>query len=103
MYNLGVIKSSNDASLGAHEDASKQGRKIADLDTDAEVTLVDETQEMHDDNLMFDTSVLEEQEIKIEKVVEEPVISAADPVTTTGEVVTTASASVEVPDKLTLA
>ncbi|GKF89879.1 hypothetical protein Tco_0263842 [Tanacetum coccineum] len=92
MYNLGVIKSSNDASLGAHEDASKQGRKIADLDTDAEVTLVDETQEMHDDNLMFDTSVLEEQEIKIEKVVEEPVISAADPVTTTGEVVTTASA-----------
>ncbi|GKG60133.1 hypothetical protein Tco_0609797, partial [Tanacetum coccineum] len=25
------------------EDASKQGRKIADLDADAEVTLVDET------------------------------------------------------------
>ncbi|GJR98961.1 hypothetical protein Tco_0271135 [Tanacetum coccineum] len=36
------------------------GRKIDDLDADAEVTLVDETQEMNDDNLMFDTGVLEE-------------------------------------------
>ncbi|GJV73135.1 putative ribonuclease H-like domain-containing protein [Tanacetum coccineum] len=41
------------------------------------VTLVDETQEMNDDNLMFDTSVLEEQEIEFEKVVEEPVVSVA--------------------------
>ncbi|GJY97067.1 hypothetical protein Tco_0513977 [Tanacetum coccineum] len=34
------VKSSNDASLGAQKDASKQGRKIEDLDADAEVTLV---------------------------------------------------------------
>ncbi|GKE76399.1 hypothetical protein Tco_1542519, partial [Tanacetum coccineum] len=54
------VESSNDASLGAREDASKQGRKIKDLDADAEVTLVNETQEMNDDNLMFDTGVLEE-------------------------------------------
>ncbi|GJT64786.1 putative ribonuclease H-like domain-containing protein [Tanacetum coccineum] len=58
--------------------------------------------------------VLEEQEIEFEKVVKEPVVSvatttksipvsAADPVTTAGEVVTTASASVEIPDELTLA
>ncbi|GJS69208.1 putative ribonuclease H-like domain-containing protein [Tanacetum coccineum] len=67
-----------------------------DLDADAEVTLVNETQEMNDDNLMFDTCVLEEQEIGIEKVVEEPVVSVA-------EVVTTASASVEIPNELTLA
>ncbi|GJU91308.1 hypothetical protein Tco_1303731 [Tanacetum coccineum] len=33
------VESSNDVSLGAQEDASKQGRKIADLDVDAEVTL----------------------------------------------------------------
>ncbi|GJW64519.1 putative ribonuclease H-like domain-containing protein [Tanacetum coccineum] len=46
----------------------KQGRKIADLDADEEVTLVDETQEMNDDNLMF--------------------------VTTAGEVVTTANVEV---------
>ncbi|GJU88834.1 hypothetical protein Tco_1301257, partial [Tanacetum coccineum] len=106
------VESSNDVSLGAQEDASKQGRKIVDLDADAEVTLVDETQEMNEDNLMFDTGVLEEQEIEFEKVVEEPVVSvatttksipvsAADPVTTAGEVVTTAS--VEIPDELTLA
>ncbi|GKB35453.1 hypothetical protein Tco_0880395, partial [Tanacetum coccineum] len=54
------VESSNDASLGDQEDASKQGRKIEDLDADAEVTLVNETGEMNDDNLMFDTSVLEE-------------------------------------------
>ncbi|GKD24735.1 hypothetical protein Tco_1230949 [Tanacetum coccineum] len=108
------VESSNNVSLDAQEDASKQGRKIDDLDADAEVTLVDETQEMNDDNLMFNTGVLEEQEIEFEKVVEDPVVSvatttksipvsAADPVTTAGEVVTTASASVEIPDELTLA
>ncbi|GJZ18140.1 hypothetical protein Tco_0554263 [Tanacetum coccineum] len=101
------VESSNDVSLGAQEDASKQGRKIEDLDVDTEVTLVNETQEMNDDNLMFDIGVLEEQEIKFEKVVEEPVVSFA---TTTksipisiAEVVTTASASVEISDELTLA
>ncbi|GJZ01069.1 hypothetical protein Tco_0519030, partial [Tanacetum coccineum] len=89
------IDSSNDVNLG-------------------EVTLVDEIHEMNDDNLIFDTSVLEEQEIEFEKVVEEPVVSvatttksilvsAADLVTTAGEVVTTASASVEIPNELTLA
>ncbi|GKC60497.1 hypothetical protein Tco_1088095 [Tanacetum coccineum] len=100
------VESSNDASLGAQEDASKQGRKIKDLDADAKVTLVNETQEMNDNNLMFDTGVLEEQEIEFEKVVEEPVVSVA---TTTklipvsaAEVVTTANANVEVPDELTL-
>ncbi|GJZ79593.1 hypothetical protein Tco_0644430 [Tanacetum coccineum] len=88
----------------------RKGRKIADINADAEVTLVDETQEMNEDNLMFDTGVLEEQKINFEKVVEESVVSvatttksfpvsAADPVTTASEVVTTAS--VEIPDELT--
>ncbi|GJS73528.1 putative ribonuclease H-like domain-containing protein [Tanacetum coccineum] len=77
-------------SLKRIEDASKQGRKIVDLDANAEVTLVDETQEMNDDNLMFDTGVLEEQE----KDVAEKEVSAADPVTTAGEVVTTANVEV---------
>ncbi|GKB68667.1 hypothetical protein Tco_0930079 [Tanacetum coccineum] len=56
---------------------TQPGRKIEDLDVDVEVTLVDETQEMNDDNLMFDTGVLEEQGIEFEKVVEEPVVSVA--------------------------
>ncbi|GJU18499.1 hypothetical protein Tco_1146465 [Tanacetum coccineum] len=100
------VESSNDASLGAEEDASKQGRKIEDLDADVEVTLVNKTEETDDDNLMFDTGVLEEKEIEFEKVVKEPVVSVA---TTTksipvsaAEVVTTSSANVEVPDELTL-
>ncbi|GJT40634.1 hypothetical protein Tco_0940499 [Tanacetum coccineum] len=74
----------------AKEDASKQGRKITDLDVDAEVTLVDETQEMNDDNLMFDIGVLEEHE----KDVAEKEVSVVDPVTTAGEVVTTTNVEV---------
>ncbi|GKC48979.1 hypothetical protein Tco_1071724, partial [Tanacetum coccineum] len=63
------VESSSEASLGDQEDASKQGRKIADIDADAEVTLIDETQGRNDDNLMFDTCVLDEHEVKVEKIV----------------------------------
>ncbi|GJT15901.1 hypothetical protein Tco_0874607 [Tanacetum coccineum] len=38
------VVSSEDKGLGAQEDASKQGRKIDEIDQDVEVTLVDETQ-----------------------------------------------------------
>ncbi|GJR66875.1 hypothetical protein Tco_0012940 [Tanacetum coccineum] len=79
------------------KDASKRGRKITDLDADAEVTLVDETQEMNDDNLMFDTDVLEEQK----KDVAEKEVSAADPITIAGEVVTTANVEVTTVNALT--
>ncbi|GKA78341.1 putative ribonuclease H-like domain-containing protein, partial [Tanacetum coccineum] len=73
-----------DVSLARDQDwmHQKQGRKITDLDADAEVTLVDETQEMNDDNLMFDTSVLEEQE---KEVVEKEVTTANAPTTTIDE------------------
>ncbi|GJS94411.1 hypothetical protein Tco_0801379 [Tanacetum coccineum] len=37
------VESFIDVSLGDQEDTSKHGRKIKDLDADAEVTLVDET------------------------------------------------------------
>ncbi|GKB75923.1 hypothetical protein Tco_0942818 [Tanacetum coccineum] len=94
-----MVESFNNVSLGDQEDASKQGRKIEDLDADAKVTLVDETQEINDDNLMFDTGVLEEQE----KEVAEKEVSAADPVTTAGEVVTTANVLTTTIDELTLA
>ncbi|GKG46864.1 hypothetical protein Tco_0504061, partial [Tanacetum coccineum] len=72
------------------EDASKQGRKIANLDADVEVTLVDEAQGRNDDNLMFDIGVLDEQEVEVEKV------------DSTAEV-TTASATTTTVDELTLA
>ncbi|GJY92034.1 hypothetical protein Tco_0507816 [Tanacetum coccineum] len=71
-----------------------------------DMTLVDETQEINDDNLMFDTDVLEEQE----KDVVEREFSVVDPVTTAGEVVTTDNVEVTIVnaptttiDELTLA
>ncbi|GKA80334.1 hypothetical protein Tco_0786930, partial [Tanacetum coccineum] len=46
LYKVGrsaIVISSDEASLGDQEDASKQGRKVDDIDKDAEFTLVDET------------------------------------------------------------
>ncbi|GKA15981.1 hypothetical protein Tco_0695728 [Tanacetum coccineum] len=81
--------------LGAQEDASKQGRKIADLDADEEVTLIDETQERNDEEMLFDVQDdLQGEEVVAEKEVAEKEVSAADPITTAGEVVTTANVEV---------
>ncbi|GKG05701.1 hypothetical protein Tco_0325787, partial [Tanacetum coccineum] len=119
LYKVGLsrrIESSDDASLGTQEDASKQGRKIANLDADTEVTLIDETQGRNDEDLMFDTGVLNGDEVFKDPMVNATTttslipVSASDPVTTAGEVVTTASVvvttagdNVEIPDELTLA
>ncbi|GKE66777.1 hypothetical protein Tco_1520938, partial [Tanacetum coccineum] len=84
------VESSDEASLGDQEDASKHGRKIVDIDADAEVTMIDETKGRNDDNLIFDTGVLDEKEVEIEKVV-----STAE--------VTTESATTTTVDELTLA
>ncbi|GKC25013.1 retrovirus-related pol polyprotein from transposon TNT 1-94 [Tanacetum coccineum] len=65
----------------------KVGEEITDLDTDTEMTLIDETQRRNDEDLMFDTGFNS--------------VSAADLVTTADEVVTTAS--VEILEELTLA
>ncbi|GJZ34568.1 hypothetical protein Tco_0580385 [Tanacetum coccineum] len=102
------VISSDEASLGDQEDASKQERKIDDIDKDAKITLVDETQGMYGDDLMFDTCVLDNEEVlagqdMAEKVINvaENEVSTVDPVTTASEVVTTAgevvtTASVEI-------
>ncbi|GJS31791.1 retrovirus-related pol polyprotein from transposon TNT 1-94 [Tanacetum coccineum] len=57
---------SDEASLGDQEDASKQGRKIDDIDKDVEITLVHETQGRYGDEEMFDTSVLDGDEVLAE-------------------------------------
>ncbi|GJR78967.1 putative ribonuclease H-like domain-containing protein [Tanacetum coccineum] len=61
---------------------------------DAEITLVDETQERHDDDLMFDTCVLNDEEVFVGQDMAEKEVSTADPVTTAGKVVTTANVEV---------
>ncbi|GJZ20684.1 hypothetical protein Tco_0557274 [Tanacetum coccineum] len=85
-----------------------KGRKIADLDADIEMTLIDETQGRNDKDLMFDAGVHNSDEVFQEPIVNTDTttkssipVSAANPVTTTGEVVTTTS--VEIPEELTLA
>ncbi|GKD87441.1 hypothetical protein Tco_1358595 [Tanacetum coccineum] len=108
MIHLKVLKEESQAIGKEKEVKNSRAQEIKE-----EVTLVDKTQEMNKDNLMFDTGVLEEQKIEFEKVIEEPIVSvatttklipvsAADRVTTAGELVTTASASVEIPNELTL-
>nr|GEZ20132.1 retrotransposon protein, putative, unclassified [Tanacetum cinerariifolium] len=74
LYKVGqsarVELSAKQQSLG-EEDASKQGRNIADIDADAETTLVNETakdQGRYNDEEMFDTDVLNDEEVVVEDV-----------------------------------
>ncbi|GJX57490.1 ribonuclease H-like domain, reverse transcriptase, RNA-dependent DNA polymerase [Tanacetum coccineum] len=70
----------------------KVGRSIADIDADVEVTLVDETQDRQDDELMFDTGVLDTDDMPVEaKVDEKDEQSTKLDDSTVGEAVTTAS------------
>ncbi|GJZ38943.1 hypothetical protein Tco_0585506 [Tanacetum coccineum] len=82
--------------------------KTAQAKEIANVTLIDETQERNDEDLMFNTDVLNGDEVFEEPIVNAAktttsiLVSAADPVTIASEVVTTASATTTV-DELTLA
>ncbi|GKC27633.1 hypothetical protein Tco_1034927 [Tanacetum coccineum] len=87
-----VESSEDQESLGAPEDASKQGRSIEDIDADVDVSLVDETQERQNDDLMFDTGVLEDDEMHVEVKVDGKDEQSTKPDdSTAGEAVTTAS------------
>nr|GEW79780.1 hypothetical protein [Tanacetum cinerariifolium] len=91
LYKIGFsprVKSSKDAGLGDQEDASKQGRMIKDLNADEGVALVDETEGRNDQD-MFDTSILDDEEAVAKKEV-----STADLVPVAGEVVTTAGVKI---------
>ncbi|GKF39136.1 hypothetical protein Tco_0119197 [Tanacetum coccineum] len=81
----------------------RKGRKIADLDADEEVNLIDETQERYDEEMLFDVQDdLQSEEVVTKQEVAEKEVSATDPITTACEVVTTASATTTI-DELTLA
>ncbi|GKA39566.1 hypothetical protein Tco_0732117, partial [Tanacetum coccineum] len=107
LYKVGLSKrvvSSNKASLGDHDDASKKGRKIDDIDGDKEVTLVDETKERYGDYQMFDVSDLAGEEVF---VIEQGVHDSKkdDVVSTAGAAqVSTAATTVTItPEDITLA
>ncbi|GKE08194.1 hypothetical protein Tco_1411745 [Tanacetum coccineum] len=63
------VVSSDEASLGDQEDASKQGRKINDIDKDAKITLVDETQGRYGDEDMFRVHDLDGNDVVVESKV----------------------------------
>ncbi|GJX06531.1 hypothetical protein Tco_0194463 [Tanacetum coccineum] len=69
LYKVGrfaKVISSDEASFGDQEDASKQGRKIDDIDKDAEFTLVDETQWRYGCEDMFGVNDLKGDEVIVE-------------------------------------
>ncbi|GKE64627.1 hypothetical protein Tco_1518788, partial [Tanacetum coccineum] len=81
--------------LGDQEDASKQGRKFNDINKDAEITLVDETQRRYGDDLMFDTSDLASEEVFVtEQGV--PGSKKDDVVSTAGVAITISAAAITV-------
>ncbi|GKC86317.1 hypothetical protein Tco_1142034 [Tanacetum coccineum] len=91
LYKVGSsrrVESSEDEGLG-EEDASKQGRKIADIDADAGVTL--DSTHFDTDTDMFGVHDLDGDEVIIDNV---EVVKTIDPVTIVGEVVTTARVEV---------
>ncbi|GJU69034.1 hypothetical protein Tco_1255293 [Tanacetum coccineum] len=90
------IESSKDEDLGDQEDASKQGRKIADLDADAEITLVDEAQGRNDDYLMFDIGVFDEQEVEVEKAVSTAEVTTVNATTITVDELNLAQTLIEI-------
>ncbi|GJU57718.1 hypothetical protein Tco_1235484 [Tanacetum coccineum] len=65
-----VESSKDQESLGAPKDASKKGRSIENIDADVDVSLVDETQEKQNDDLMFDSRVLEDEVMHVEAKVD---------------------------------
>ncbi|GKE08357.1 hypothetical protein Tco_1411908, partial [Tanacetum coccineum] len=84
LYKVGKstrVISSDEASLGDQEDASKQGRKINDIEKDAEITLVHETQGRYGDEEMFNTGVFDDDEVLAEpKVIVKDVNLSVDEV-----------------------
>nr|GEX67538.1 hypothetical protein [Tanacetum cinerariifolium]GEX95873.1 hypothetical protein [Tanacetum cinerariifolium] len=93
-------------SLGAQEDASKQRKIIEEIDQNAEIALDDETQGRTNDDDMFRTNDLADEEVimdtttgeHVEHIIKDVVkeVSTAEPVTTAGEVITTTDVKVSV-------
>ncbi|GJV70727.1 hypothetical protein Tco_1490722 [Tanacetum coccineum] len=102
-----VESSEDQESLGILEDTSKQGRSIEDIDSDIDVSLVDEAQERQNDDLMFDSGVLEDDVMHVEaKVDGKDEQSTKTDDSTVGEAVTTAGDDSVIPttnEEITLA
>ncbi|GKC19035.1 hypothetical protein Tco_1021185 [Tanacetum coccineum] len=123
LYKVGTsrrVESSAEASLGDQEDASKQGRNIAEIDADVDISLVHEDagiQGRFDDEDMFDTSVFNDEEVfagqdmadQEVNVAEKEVSAASVDISTTSVLITISTATPTTPltttteDDMTLA
>ncbi|GJU07296.1 putative ribonuclease H-like domain-containing protein [Tanacetum coccineum] len=63
------VVSSEEVSLGDQEDASKQGKKINDINKDEKITLVNETQGRYGDKDMFGVNDLDGDKVVVESEV----------------------------------
>ncbi|GJS82179.1 hypothetical protein Tco_0748720 [Tanacetum coccineum] len=91
------VVSSDEASLGDHRDASKQGRKIHDNDVDEDITL----ENVHDAK-MFDVNDIHGDEVFVEKEVPVKEVSNVGKVNT-ASIATTVNAATITKDEITLA
>ncbi|GJU91053.1 hypothetical protein Tco_1303476 [Tanacetum coccineum] len=93
------VESSNDQeSLGVYEDASEQRRSIEDIDDNVDVSLVDETQERQDDDLIFDYGVLKDDVMHVEANVDGKDEQSKKPDDSiAGEAVSTAGEAIKAP------
>ncbi|GKD34675.1 hypothetical protein Tco_1250184 [Tanacetum coccineum] len=92
--------SSDDASLGDQEDASKQGRKIDDIDKDAKITLINKTQGRYGHDLMFDTGVLDDEEVFTGQDMDEKDINVAEKEVSNADPVTTSNADYQMAQQM---
>ncbi|GJZ92484.1 hypothetical protein Tco_0664549 [Tanacetum coccineum] len=74
----------------------RSARVVSSEEANVEVTLVDESHGRHNDDLMFDTCVLNDEEVFARQDMAKKEVSTADLVTTAGEVVTTANVEVSI-------
>ncbi|GJQ98314.1 hypothetical protein Tco_0009453 [Tanacetum coccineum] len=65
IHNLVNSKDAQARRFSAYEKEDPEGRSIEDIDADVDLSLVDETQERQNDDLMFDTGVLEDDEMHV--------------------------------------
>nr|GEW06861.1 reverse transcriptase [Tanacetum cinerariifolium] len=101
LYKVGLTtrmdSSEDDRSLD--ENASKQGRKIHDIDADEDITLVNDK----DDSKMFDVNDLHGEDVFVEKEVAEKEISAVSEVNAASIVTTVSAAATITTNEITLA
>ncbi|GJW64260.1 hypothetical protein Tco_0116144 [Tanacetum coccineum] len=93
VLDLEKAKTAQDSEIANLKKRVKKLERRNNIDADEGVTLVNKTEGRNDEE-MFDTGILDGEEVFTKQDVVEKEVSTADPVTTAGEVVTTASVEV---------